>query len=135
MNIDELKAMLRKHEGVRSKPYHDVVGRITVGVGRNLDAKPLKDAEIEFLLSGDVADCLADCAKLPWFSALSEGRQLVVADMVYNLGLAGFSMFHRMIDAVLVADYDRAASEMLASKWAMQTGQRSIDLAQMMRAG
>jgi lysozyme len=135
MNVEQLKMMLRKHEGVRPAPYHDSVGRITVGVGRCLDRKPLKSDEVEYLLNNDVADTLAACSRLPWFSALSEGRQLVIADMVFNLGLAGVEKFEKMIAAILVDDFDEAAQQMLSSRWALQVGQRARDLAVMMRAG
>ena len=135
MDLEKLKAMLRIHEGVRSRPYHDTIGRITVGVGRNLDDKPLKPQEIEFMLNGDVADAMADCNKFAWYSALSDNRQLAVADMMFNLGAEKFEKFTNMIDAIQSGDYDRAADEMLHSRWAWQVGQRAKDLADMMRAG
>ena len=43
MNLTEL---LKKHEGIRSKPYKDTVGKITIGVGRNLDDVGLSNDEI-----------------------------------------------------------------------------------------
>lgn len=135
MNVDALKVMLRAHEGVRTRPYHDTVGRITVGVGRNLDDKPLKPDEIEYLLDGDVQDVLAECRTFSWFVKLNEVRQLVIADMLFNLGFARFKAFSMTIAALERGDYDLAATNMLQSKWAVQVGQRARDLAQMMRAG
>lgn len=135
MDLEKLKAMLRQHEGVRERPYRDVIGRITVGVGRNLDDKPLKPIEIDFMLNGDMADALADCNRFAWYSALSDGRQLAIADMMFNLGATRFAEFAKLIDAIQSGDYDRAADEMLHSRWAFQVGQRARDLADMMRAG
>lgn len=136
MDRDVLKAQLRAHEGVRSNPYRDTVGKVTIGVGRNLDDKGLRPTEIAFLLANDVDEVMEEIAlHLPWFDALSEKRQLVVADMVFNLGMPRFLEFKRMIAAINAGHYDVASTQMLESKWARQVGQRAKTLAGMMSAG
>jgi lysozyme len=40
-NLQKLIAELRRDEGVRYSPYNDTKGIPTVGVGHNLNAKPL----------------------------------------------------------------------------------------------
>ena len=37
MNWERLKNDIKRHEGFRSKPYKDTVGKTTIGYGRNLD--------------------------------------------------------------------------------------------------
>lgn len=136
MNRDALKLQLRKHEGVRAKPYRDTVGKVTIGVGRNLDDRGLKPSEIEMLLDNDVDDVLKDIElNLPWFATLSEARQLVIANMVFNLGITRFLQFNATISAIRNGRFGVAADQMLASKWARQVGQRARDLAAMMRDG
>jgi lysozyme len=136
MDRETLKTQLRQHEGVRNRPYRDTVGKVTIGVGRNLDDKGLKPKEIEFLLENDIDDVMTDIARtLPWFDGLSSRRQLVVADMVFNLGITRFLDFKRTIAAMAQGKYDLAADGMLESKWARQVGQRAKTLAGMMRAG
>jgi len=136
MNREKLKAQLRKHEGVRSRPYKDTVGKITIGVGRNLDDVGLDAMEIDYLLENDITKVLKQIAlSLPWFDELSERRQLVVADMVFNLGITKFLQFKQTIAAIRDGDYGHAADRMLESKWARQVGQRAKTLAGMMRAG
>jgi lysozyme len=136
MDRDALKAQLRKHEGVRNRPYRDTVGKVTIGVGRNLDDKGLRPSEIELLLDNDVDEVLDEIEKaLPWFATLSEKRQRVIADMVFNLGITRFLEFKATISAIRNGRFGVAADQMLASKWARQVGQRARDLAAMMRDG
>ena len=55
----ELKAHIEWAEGRTSKPYRDTVGKLTIGVGRNLEDVGLRESEIDFLLAQDVRDVLA----------------------------------------------------------------------------
>jgi lysozyme len=55
--------------------------------------------------------------------------------MCFNLGLQGLLGFKDMMLAIEAEDYDRAANEMLESKWATQVGERAICLAGIMRHG
>lgn len=34
--MDRVKAQLVRHEGLRLKPYRYTVGKLTIGIGRNL---------------------------------------------------------------------------------------------------
>ena len=45
------KNQLIRDEGIRLKPYKCTSGKITIGVGRNLEGNPLKDFEVMRLLS------------------------------------------------------------------------------------
>lgn len=45
------KQQLIRDEGIRLKPYTCTAGKITIGVGRNLEGNPLKDFEVMRLLS------------------------------------------------------------------------------------
>lgn len=131
-----LKDLLIKHESVRLKPYTDTVGKLTIGVGRNLDDKGISYAEAMALLDKDIADTTNDCVHaFPWFSGLSEPRQWVVLSMVFNMGLAGFQNFKRMIACLELGDHDGAAHEMANSRWAKQVGSRSTELQAMMKKG
>jgi lysozyme len=55
--------------------------------------------------------------------------------MRFNLGGGGIRDFRNMIDAVIKNDFNRAAGEMLNSRWARQVGDRADVLARMMREG
>lgn len=133
--IEKLQKMLLRHEGLRLKPYKDTVGKLTIGVGRNLDDRGITEAEAMLLLSNDIVDAQVDAKTFAWFAQLDSVRQDVIVDMIFNMGLARFSGFRKMIAALENANYPEAADQMLDSKWARQVGLRASELSQMMRTG
>ena len=132
---------LRLHEGERKKPYRDTVGKLTIGIGRNLDDKGLRRDEIEYLLANDIADARADLDRyLPWWRGLDPVRQRVLIDMSFNMGMGapnrgGLLSFVNTLSNIRQGRYAEAADMMLASKWAQQVGRRAVRLATMMRTG
>lgn len=136
MDIGRLKDRIKLHEGFRSKVYQDTVGKWTIGYGRNVEDVGLSEGEADILLENDIAAAVKGAqAIFVNFDRLSFPRQEVLVEMVFNLGAAGLSKFHLMIGAVEVEQFDRAADEMLDSKWATQVGMRAKELADIMRNG
>lgn len=130
-----LALRLRTEEGVRYRPYRDTVGKLTAGVGRNLDDVPFSDDEVNLMLENDVAraETLAECL-VPSFDSLTDNRKLVLTDMAFNMG-NGLGGFRTMLACVAAQNWDGAADAMLASQWATQVGQRAQSLASLMREG
>lgn len=123
-------------EGIRRKPYVDTVGKITIGVGRNLTDRGLSDEEINYLLNNDITLSITDAKTLfPNFESLSENRQAVLANMMFNMGLSRLSEFLNLLHAIEISDFNQAAQEMLNSTWAHQVGNRAIRLAKQMEIG
>lgn len=135
MYIGLAAELIKKHEGLRFKPYKDTVGKLTIGYGRNLDDNGITLAEAEQMLSNDIQNCYAECLKLPCWNKLNEARQAVLLDMCFNLGITRMKTFKKMLAALEVGAYNRAAKEMLASKWAMQVKTRATELADIMKKG
>lgn len=134
MDLERLKQSLFKEENFRSKPYYDSEGHLTIGIGRNLD-EGISEEEALFLLDRDVKGVIFECEQLPFWEQLSDPRQHVIADMVFNMGLPRFMKFERMISFIKKKDYNAASSEMLNSQWASQVKKRATDLAEIMRLG
>lgn len=135
MNLDRLKRDLRRHEGVRSKPYQDSLGIWTVGVGRNLNIG-LSHDEIEYLFENDVNHAIqAARALVPMFSDLDHTRQEVLVNMAFNLGAVGLARFRKFLDAIDRLDFKAAAGEMEASRWFEQVGSRGPELRNRMLYG
>ncbi len=131
-----LFAQLRAHEGLRLKPYRDTVGKLTVGIGRNLDDVGLREAEAKLLCANDVREVEAGLdARLPWWRGLDASRRAVLTDMAFNLGLDGLLGFHTTLSLVEAGRFAEAAQQMLRSKWASQVGRRAATLSRMMRTG
>lgn len=136
MNIDKLRQSLILHEGFEPKPYKCTADRTTIGIGRNIQDVGITMDEALFLLDNDIERCLHDLWRnLPGWRLHDEARQNVLIEMVFNLGINRFLTFQKMLAALQVYDYNRAANEMLDSRWAQQVGQRAQTLADIMRTG
>jgi lysozyme len=136
MDRAKLKSQLIRHEGKRNKPYRDTVGKLTIGVGRNLDDVGLRDDEIDLMLENDIAATWNALRRaLPWIDQLDEVRQRVLADMAFNMGVRGLLAFEKMLRACRAGEYETAAAEMLDSAWARQVPARAERLAKMMKTG
>jgi lysozyme len=130
-----LQNLLIKHEGKKNSPYRDSVGKLTIGIGHNLDDKPISDAACAQILFDDISDARKDARTLAWFNDLDVVRQDVVLNMVFNMGLNRFLGFKKMISALQAQDYEMAATQMLDSAWSQQVGKRALELARMMVNG
>ena len=134
--MTRLQEMLIRHEGIRLKPYRDTVGKLTVGVGRNLDDVGITREEALMLLDNDIDKVRREVRRtFPWFAGLNPVRQNVVLNMVFNLGLPRFRRFTKTIAAVKAKHWDEAARQMLDSRWAEQVGRRARELAEMIKTG
>lgn len=133
---DKLTDMLVDHEGMRRKPYRCTAGKLTIGVGRNLDDRGISPDEAMYMLANDIRDSRRELsAAFSWFDKLDEVRQAVLIDMCVNLGLSRLQGFRNTLALVGVGKYEAAAQEMLDSKWAEQVGRRSQRLSRMMATG
>jgi lysozyme len=136
MNIQKLKDQLTIDENRKKKPYTDTVGKISIGVGRNLTDNGLSDSEIDMLLSNDIDDVISQLnVSLPWWTQMTDARQRVIANMTFNMGMDKVLEFKNTLAFMRTGQYDKAADGMLQSLWARQVGDRAKRLADMMRAG
>lgn len=140
MDRDKLATHLVLSEGLRLMPYRDTVGKLTIGVGRNLDDVGISESEAYYLLDNDITKVirLLD-AHLPWWRDLDEVRQRVLAEMAFNMGVGntnrGLLSFRNTLRAVEGGRWNDAAVGMISSLWAAQVGNRARRLATMMRTG
>lgn len=133
--MNRLLDLILKHEGFRSKPYRDSVGKLTIAIGRNLDDVGINEEEAIYLCRNDVLRAHLDIVNsFKWFNYLSYTRKCVVICMVFQLGINGFKEFKKMILAIEKADFDLAAKEMLDSTWHKQTPKRAEELSEMMKS-
>ena len=133
MDVEKLKDQLILHEGLELKSYQCSAGYLTIGVGRNVEELGITEDEARYLLDNDILRVTKELdSAMPWWRNLSEVRQRVVVDMVFNLGLSRFLNFKNAINAMQEEDWDEAAAQMLDSRWADQVGQRAHRLAKAM---
>ncbi|MFA5058913.1 MAG: hypothetical protein WC485_12420 [Opitutaceae bacterium] len=135
MSTGDLRALLRRHEGFRSKVYKDTTGRWTLGYGRNVQDVGITREEAGMLLENDITRISRELRHaLPWVTKLDEVRAAALIDMAF-MGVGSLLTFKRFLAALEVGDYDTAADEMLDSLWASQVNGRALELAAMIRTG
>ncbi len=140
MNKEAVKKMLIDNEGISLKPYHCTAGALSIAVGRNLDSRGVSEEEAMFMLDNDITICEKALDKrYPWWRRLSEKRQSVLIDLMFNLGesrLAKFVNFLQKLETASSAeDYAGAAEELLDSLYAKQLPGRSKRNADLLRGG
>lgn len=147
-NPVNLMVQLKQHEGVRLHTYRCTSGKLTIGVGRNLDGNGISESEADILLINDLASVVTDlrrnfpprksagelCDYLI-FNKLDDVRKTVLIDMCFNLGISRLLQFKKMFAAIGVKDWTLAADEMIDSRWCSQVGQRCETLRVMMETG
>jgi len=128
-----LKKQIELHEGLRLKPYKCPAGKLTIGIGRNIDDNGITKDEAFYLLDNDLQECEKSCRDLNWYSELSDTRKCVIIELCFNIGFAGLKKFKKMIEAIERKDWTVAAYEMLDSEWAVQVGKRAQTMAEQFR--
>ena len=145
MNIEKLREELEVDEGVKYEIYNDHLGYPTFGIGHLvLDADPESGQEVGTPVSedrvaeafnNDVETVISDCERLyPEFDGLPEEVQLIIANMMFNMGRPRLSKFKGMKRGVDAQDWDAAADEMVDSAWYRQVTNRADRLVERMRA-
>jgi lysozyme len=136
MNRSRLSKQLEIDEGRRRRLYKDSVGKWTIGVGRNIEDRGLRDDEIDLMLSNDIDEAIGIArALIPNFDSLDDVRKEIVTNMALNLGMTRLAGFKQFIGALAKFDFQRATTEMMDSKWYEQVGDRGKRLSYAMREG
>jgi len=127
---------IKKHEGLRLKPYKCPAGKLTIGYGRNLEDNGITELEAEELLRNDIfrineelMDSIGQYPSLPLFI------KDVLVEMAYQMGVNGLLKFEKTLEFVSQGAYEKASIEMLDSQWAKQTPQRAKTLSNLMKGG
>ena len=145
MNIEQLRKELEVDEGVKYEIYNDHLGYPTFGIGhlvRDTDPEagaalgtPISEDRVIEAFNEDVETVLGDCAILyDDFDELPEEAQLIIANMMFNLGRPRLSKFKGMKAGVDSRDWNKAADEMIDSAWYRQVPNRAGRLVKRMRA-
>lgn len=144
-----LREQLIRDEERRTHPYVDCCGKswklctcplkgnLTIGVGRNLDAKGLSLGEIELLLAHDIADAEIDVTDhLPWSGALDDGRRAALTALTFNMGIEGLIVHNpKMLAALQAGDHAEAKRQLLDGPYKEQVGARAYRLADQLEDG
>lgn len=120
--LDKLETELSIEEGLKHFLYDDatgkqflkgmtLIGNLTIAVGVNLMIG-MDDVEVKWISEyrmGKVLDSLA--AKFPWYVTLDPVRQDALADIAFNIGIAGISKWTLFLNACAAGDWKEAVRQ------------------------
>ena len=124
--LAEAKQMLIKHEGIRVHPYKCSEDKLTIGIGRNLEANGISEEEAMYLLDNDIDRVIKNLDKVfPAWKVMPSKARLVCIDMCFQMGITGFMNFRRTRALMEMGAWLEASEELLRSKYAIQTPNRA----------
>ena len=145
MNIEQLREELKIDEGVKYEIYLDHLSLPTCGVGHLIkETDPefglevgtkIDEERVNELFDEDIKVTLDECTYLyEDFYTLPEEAQLIIANMMFNLGRPRLSRFLKMKKHIDNRDFVSASEEMKNSKWYRQVTNRADRLVERMKA-
>lgn len=130
-----LEIQLMEDEGLRLKPYRDTVGKLTIGIGRNIDDVGISKDEAIYMMRNDIASVQKQLSQLlPFWSNLNTVRQDALTNMAF-MGVPKLMQFKNMLSYLSKGQYDMASKEVLNSKYASQVGDRAARIAKQILFG
>ena len=145
MDRYQLREELANDEGCKYEVYHDHLGYPTFGIGHLItDDDPecgasvgteVSSDRVQEAFDSDIESVLSDCERLyVQFEHLPEEAQLIIANMMFNMGRTRLSKFKGMKRGVDARDWNSAADEMVDSTWYNQVTNRADRLVVRMRS-
>jgi len=138
--MNRLEKQLIRHEGIKLHPYYCPAGKITIGIGRNLEDRGICESEAMLMLINDITQAKDDVNTLldyyrvcKWH--LNPARLDALANLAFNLGRRGLGGFKKMFHCLKNDDFPGAAEQLLCSRYAIQVGNRAIELANQIEKG
>lgn len=131
MILSDIQMLLMQQEGCKLFPYKCTAGKMTIGIGRNLEDTGISEKEALYMLNEDIKKCHKDLLIYFFphqFDVFPEPVQNAILSMRFQLGHGGFKSFKKMIFAFKDEDYPEAIRQMKDSKWYEQTQGRADEL-------
>jgi len=131
--MDDVKAMVMQHEGVRYEPYKDTKGLWTIGVGHLIgDGKSLpeewdrkfSEEEISNLFDEDFSHHKKIAEGTPGYGKANESGKAAFIDLAFNMG-KWWPKWPNTSDALNQGNFSLAANELKDSAWYGQVGSRA----------
>lgn len=128
MDRNKLTRMLIRDEGLRLYPYRCTAGKLTIGVGRNLDDVGISKATAEQMLGEDLKRAEDACLSIfgaELWQKWGENRKAGWMNFMFNLGVAGVLGFKNTLKAAIGGNFDEVERHLRASKYASQVKSRA----------
>jgi lysozyme len=145
--MDDVKAMIKQHEGVRTEAYKDTKGLWTIGVGHLIgdgsDAaleksgykgRSLTPKEVDDLFDEDFAHHVKIAEKTPGWNLANNTGKAAMIDLAFNMG-AWWQKFKNTAKSLANGDFAGAADGLTNSAWFTQVGKRARTVVAMIQNG
>ncbi|MDA9771433.1 glycoside hydrolase family protein [Emcibacteraceae bacterium] len=134
--MNKLIEQLKIHEGVKLKPYKCSAGKLTIGVGKNIQDNGITLEEAEYLLQNDIAEARSQLLNsFPWMGDFNDARISAMINFTFNVGIGTVKKFENTLSYMKSGEWDKAADEMMDSRWARQVGNRAVEVTEQIRTG
>ena len=133
--MKDLLESIKHHEGFVEHVYQDSLGIDTIGYGFAIKDLVLEEDLCDEILLRKIRILgRSVMGKFPFFDSLPSDCKDVLMEMCYQLGVTGVSKFKKALKAMEDGDWEKAADEMLDSKWAKQTPNRAKEMSNIVRS-
>ena len=99
MDRNSVKERIKAHEGLRYTPYEDTLGFLTVGYGRNMDAVPFSQDEVDLMFENDFKRAVSGAETFIVYPTLNDVRKSVLIEMIFQMGTTKVGMFKKFLKA------------------------------------
>jgi lysozyme len=136
MNVEQLREELKEDEGCKYEIYLDHLGLPTHGIGHLITewdeeyekpvGTPVSEDRVNNCFQTDVHGTVEECKKLfDNFDDLPEEVQLILCNMMFNMGRPRLSKFVKFRAAIDDNDWLECATQMEDSRWHKQVTNRA----------
>ena len=130
MDINKIKRNLVFEEGLKLMPYTCTAGKLTIGVGRNIEDRGISEDTAMQMLEEDIDIILGELkVAIKHFDEYPEDVQFTLVDLAFNLGLPKLLTFTLTLkyleEGLQTGNYTKAAVELMNSAYAKQVPNRA----------
>lgn len=105
-------------EGMKLSLYRCSAGKLSIGIGRNIEDRGISADEADLMFRNDIATIERELDRaVPWWRQIADGRRRALINMAM-MGVPRLLGFKRMLAALQAGNWAAAAAEARDSKWA-----------------
>lgn len=134
--------MIKKHEGVRYRPYKDIKGLWHIGVGHYIGKTLPKEYNREFtpeevqdLFIKDYFKHKKAAENIPGYNNLDSKGKAALIDLTFNMGPNWINKWPKLKEQLASGDLEGAALNLENSLWYRQVGNRAPVVVSLLRGG
>ena len=143
MDKEQLRKEIEEDEGCKYEIYKDHLGLPTFGIGHLItewdeeygkpDGTEISEERVSSCFKADIYVTIEECKKLyDDFDKLPDEVQLILCNMMFNMGRPRLSKFKKMNEAITNEDWIEASVQMEDSRWYNQVTNRAKRLVERM---